>query len=123
MKLVALFSSQSQLEKGGAMFRFFFILAALGLAAAPAAAASYSATLATPATGRFIARDIVWNCGVAACQGATEESRPVVICESLAKRAGQIESFLVNGNALSPADLQRCNASARPQPGETVASK
>ena len=26
---------------------------------------------------RFIARDIVWNCGAAACQGATTKSRPV----------------------------------------------
>ena len=105
------------------MVRSFFILAALGLATAPAAAASYSATLVTPATGRFIARDIVWSCGIAACQGSTEESRPLVLCESLAKRAGQIESFLVNGNALPPADLQRCNASAKAQPGAAVASK
>ena len=105
------------------MFRSFFIFGALGLGAVPATAANYSATLATPATGRFIARDIVWNCGTAACQGTTDESRPVVLCESLARRAGPIESFLVDGDALSPVDLQRCNASAKPQSSKAVASR
>ncbi|HEV8408708.1 MAG TPA: hypothetical protein VGQ34_12325 [Sphingomicrobium sp.] len=90
---------------------------------APAAAAIYTATPAVPATGRFITRDIVWNCGAAACQGASEESRPVVLCESLAKRAGRIDRFIVDGRAFGPAELERCNASAKPQPGQPLASK
>ena len=69
-----------------------YILAAIATGlAAPAAAASYSAKLASPATSKIIARDIVWNCGPAACQGATNESRPVVLCQSLAKRAGRVD--------------------------------
>lgn len=91
--------------------------------AAPAVAATYTATPAVPASGRFITRDITWNCGTAACQGSTEESRPVVLCESLAKRTGRIESFIVDGRAFAPAELQECNASAKVLPGQPLASK
>jgi len=100
-----------------------FLLLGLVLGAAPAAASNYTATLAVPATARFIARDITWNCGAAACQGATEESRPVVLCESLAKRAGRIDNFVVDGRSFTPSELQRCNASAKPEPGEPLAGK
>jgi hypothetical protein len=94
------------------MLRLGLALSAL-IAAVPAGAASYSARLAVPSAGRIIARDIVWNCGPDACQGATDESRPVVLCQSLAKHAGRIDSFIVNGRSVSPAELDRCNASAK----------
>jgi hypothetical protein len=96
---------------------------ALTIASAPAAAATYSATLASPASGRLIARDIVWSCGAAACQGATQESRPVVLCQSLAKRTGHVETFLVDGRAFTPAELERCNASAKPEPNQALAQQ
>jgi hypothetical protein len=105
------------------MIRSASFLLGLALAAAPAGAATYSATLANPTTGRFIARDISWNCGPAACQGATEESRPAVLCQSLAKRAGRIASFLVDGRAFTPAELDRCNASAKPKASQPLAAK
>jgi hypothetical protein len=105
------------------MLRSAFALSALALIAAPASAATYSATLAAPASGRFIARDIVWTCGPAACQGATEESRPAVLCQSLAKRAGRIDHFLVDGRALAAADLERCNASAKTVPAQALAAQ
>ena len=105
------------------MLRSALALSALLLAAAPASAASDSAKRTAPASGRFIARDIVWNCGPAACQGATEESRPAVLCQSLAKRAGRVESFLVDGRALAPAELDKCNASAKPQATSALASQ
>jgi hypothetical protein len=35
-----------------------------------------------------------------------------VLCQSLAKKAGQLESFTVNGQALPQADLAKCNAAA-----------
>jgi hypothetical protein len=104
------------------MTRSLFVLLGL-LYAAPAAAATYTATPAVPATGRFITRDIIWNCGTAACQGATDESRPVVLCESLAKRAGRIESFIVDGRAFAPAELEQCNTSAKDRPERPLASK
>jgi len=94
------------------MLRALAILSALGLAGAPAAAATYSARPVVPTTARIIARDIVWNCGPAACQGSTEDSRPAVLCQSLAKKAGRIESFAVDGRAFAPAELDHCNTAA-----------
>jgi hypothetical protein len=105
------------------MSRSISLLLSLAVVAAPAAAANYSATLTTPTTGRFIARDITWNCGAAACQGATEESRPVVLCQSLAKQAGRIESFVVVGRAIPQPDLDRCNASAKAQSPRALAAE
>ena len=105
------------------MVRALFILTAAGLAAAPAAAATYAAKPVVPTSERFIARDIVWTCGPAACQGATDESRPAVLCQSLAKRAGRIDSFIADGRALSAADLARCNASAKESPAAALAAQ
>ncbi len=94
------------------MFRPVF-LAAIAAIATPAAAADYSAKLATPSTGRIVARDINWTCSADGCQGATAESRPAVLCQALAKQTGRIESFLVDGRALSEADLAKCNSAAK----------
>jgi hypothetical protein len=105
------------------MIRSSAFLLALAVATAPAAAATYSATLASPASGRLIGRDIVWSCGAAACQGATQESRPAVLCQSLAKRAGRVETFLVDGRAFTPSELDRCNASAKPEPDKALAQQ
>jgi hypothetical protein len=105
------------------MIRSVSLFLVLGLAAAPAAASNYSATLMAPAPGRIIARDIVWNCGAGACHGATDESRPTVLCQSLAKRAGRIDRFLVDGRELSSAELERCNAVARPVPASAIAAQ
>ena len=105
------------------MLRPFFALSAFALVSAPAAAASYSAALSTPTSQRIIARDIVWNCGPAACQGSSEESRPVVLCQSLAKRAGHGDSFLVDGRALTAAEIDRCNASAKQPTGKALAAQ
>ena len=100
-----------------------FVLIGFAAGFAPATASTYTATPAVPATGRFITRDITWNCGTAACQGATDESRPVVLCESLAKRTGRIDSFIVDGRAVAPAELERCNASAKTRPEQPLVNK
>ena len=105
------------------MIRSVTLLLSLAVAAAPAGASSYSASLASPVSGRFIARDITWNCGPAACQGSTDESRPLVLCQSLAKRAGRIETFLADGRALAASELDRCNAAAKPQVGNLANGK
>jgi len=92
-------------------------------AAAPTAAATYSATLAQPTTERFIARDIVWACGPAACQGATDNGRPVVLCQSLAKQGGHVDAFLVDGRAFAASELERCNALAKPTATKALAAQ
>ncbi|MEO6225185.1 MAG: hypothetical protein ABIO80_04980 [Sphingomicrobium sp.] len=63
------------------MLRSIIAIGAIMLGAAPAAAASYSATLSVPTAGRFIVRDISWSCTAAGCAGTTENSRPVVLCQ------------------------------------------
>ena len=105
------------------MLRALLILSAAGLASTPAIAANYAAKPAVPTTERFVARDIVWTCGAAACQGATDDSRPAVICQSLAKHAGRIESFTVDGRAFGPADLEKCNAAAKARPNSALAAQ
>jgi len=105
------------------MFRPLFVLSVSLLAAAPVTAATYSAKPAVPTTERFIGRDITWICGPAACQGSTEESRPAVLCQGLAKHAGRIESFLVDGRAFSAAELDKCNAAAKAAPSKALAAQ
>jgi hypothetical protein len=95
------------------MFRPLFAVTAFALATSPAAAATYSAKTSAAAPARIAARDILWTCGSGSCTGSTLNSRPVVLCEDLAKKAGKIDSFLVDGREMSAVDLQRCNASAR----------
>jgi hypothetical protein len=104
------------------MLRLVLGISAAALTVSPALAASYSAKLAAPTSERFIARDITWNCGPDACQGATDESRPLVLCQSLAKRAGRVDSFVVNGRAIASADLDKCNASAKAARTQAVAA-
>ena len=96
------------------MTRFAAIFTATALLAAPAVAGTYSAKPVTaPAAAKIIGKDISWTCGAEACQGSTDASRPLVLCQDLAKRAGRLESFVADGRALGVADLDKCNASAK----------
>ena len=105
------------------MLRSVLTVCALASLAAPVAGANYSAKLASPRTGHIIARDVNWACAADSCQGATAESRPAVLCEALAKRAGKIESFSVDGRAFTDADLGKCNASAKSEPSKALAAQ
>ena len=94
--------------------RFALTAFAALLLPATAGAATYGAKPVAPvAAKRFVARDITWACSPAYCLGNTGESRPLVLCQGLAKRAGRLESFAVDGRPLASADLDKCNASAR----------
>ena len=85
------------------MVRPFLAVATAALIASPSFAATYSGKPIAPSTQRIIARDIVWNCGPAACQGAPEESRPGVLCQSLAKRpAGSKASWSMARHSVRP---------------------
>ena len=105
------------------MLRSIQFLSALAIAAAPAGAANYSAKLASPASGRIIAREINWACGADGCQGATAESRPSVLCQALAKQAGHVDSFLVDGRPFTEAELGKCNIAAKGEPGKKLAGQ
>jgi hypothetical protein len=94
------------------MSRTLVLLAALAIAA-PATAATYAGRpVAQVKESRVVGRDIVWNLAGGAYRGSTEQSRPLMLCQSLAKRAGRLESFTVNGRALAEADLAKCNSVA-----------
>lgn len=105
------------------MIRSTLAFTIFALAAMPAAAATYSAKPTVPVAGRFIARDIVWRCGPDSCLGASEGGRPLTLCQSLAKRAGTILSFVVDGRALATSELERCNASAKTAPTAALAAQ
>lgn len=103
------------------MSRTFVLLAALAIAA-PASAATYAGKPATAgAETKFVGRDIVWTLSGGSYLGRTQESRPLVLCQSLAKRAGRLESFTVNGQAFAEADLAKCNAVAPQASGPALA--
>ena len=105
------------------MLRSILTLSALVFAAVPAAASTYSATLASPSNQRIIGRDIVWNCATGTCQGTTDESRPAVICQNLTRTAGKVGSFLADGRAFTSAELDKCNATAKSSTGGSLAAQ
>jgi hypothetical protein len=105
------------------MLRPILAFSAIAALAAPAAASNYAAKLFAPASGRIVARDINWACAGDSCQGATLESRPAVLCQALAKKAGKVESFLVDGRAFSDAELGKCNASIKADTGKAAGAQ
>lgn len=96
------------------MIRPLFALATLVSIAVPASAATYSARTSVPVEqSRIAVRDMLWTCGKGTCAGTTANSRPLVLCQSLAKEAGRIDGFTVDGREISADQLERCNASAK----------
>ena len=96
------------------MNRVAAFIAVASFLAAPAFAASYSAKpVAAPAAAKIIGKDISWSCAGAMCRGSTEASRPLILCQDFAKRAGRLESFSADGTALSAEQLTKCNSAAK----------
>lgn len=89
-------------------------LAALAfMSAAPVMASHYTAQpAAKPSQAKLIVRDIIWFCGDAGCSAAKNGSRPAIVCGSLVKEVGRLQSFNVAGAPLPPAELEKCNARA-----------
>lgn len=91
------------------MIRLASLIAA-ALLAAPAVAGTYAATpLAKAQPGQVVTRDLAWSFKDGAFVGRTDQSRPVVLCQGLAKKVGPLGSFTVDGRALSAAELAKCN--------------
>jgi hypothetical protein len=96
------------------MNRAVALIAAAGFLAVPAAAANYTAKpVAPPAAAKIIGKDISWARDGDTYRGTTEASRPLILCQDLAKRAGPLESFAANGQTLSAEQLAKCNSSAK----------
>ena len=95
------------------MIRSTSIIAA-ALLAAPALAGTYTATpVAKAAPGEVVVvRDMAWSFRGGAFFGRTEESRPIVLCQGLAKKVGRLASFTVDGRPLGASELSKCNGDA-----------
>ena len=95
------------------MNRAAFLLIAASMTA-PAFASTYSAKpVAAPASAKIIGKDISWTRTGDTYRGSTEASRPLILCQDLAKRAGRLESFVADGQALTAEQLGKCNAFAK----------
>jgi hypothetical protein len=89
------------------------LFAPVALFAAPAAAGTYTATPASPASaGKVVARDIAWTYAEGAYTGRTAESRPLVLCQGLAKKVGRLNAFTADGRAFNADELAKCNGFA-----------
>ena len=107
--MIKLSSLAPLLAVAGAMLAGFGALAPV--AANAAGGSYYRAELAGPApTAKFVARDVVWVCDGANCGAGRGTSRPLLICTGLAKKAGEVKSFVADGKALEADDLARCNS-------------
>ena len=96
------------------MNRVAAFIAATSFLAVPAMAGTYSAKPVTaPASAKIIGKDISWACAGGTCRGSTEESRPLILCQDLAKRAGRLENFAADGQALAADQLAKCNSAAK----------
>jgi hypothetical protein len=96
------------------LLAFLFSFALLGGTAFAAPAGQYRAEPASPPTAaRLIVKDIVWRCGAGGCVAPRSNSRPAIDCSALAHEIGTLRSFTVEGQALDPSALEKCNARAR----------
>ena len=96
------------------LLAFLFSFSLLGGTAFAAPGSQYRAEPANPpAASRLIVKDIIWRCGAAGCVAPRGNSRPAIDCSALAHEVGTLRSFTVEGQALDPAALEKCNARAR----------
>ena len=96
------------------MKRVAAFITAASFLATPALAATYSAKpTSAPASAKIIGKDISWARDGDSYRGSTEASRPLILCQDLAKRAGRLESFTADGKALPAEQLAKCNTAAK----------
>lgn len=96
-------------------------IAAAGLAVALLAGVSgaqaaprdgtYSAALTNPlaAPRQRIVDGVLWKCTTAQCSGTAEGSRPVLVCQRIARTFGAVSRFTTPTGELSGEELARCN--------------
>ena len=85
-------------------------------AASPAVAQTphYSAELAAaPSENPLVIRDSVWRCNGAQCVSGRSPRRHVLVCAGLARNAGEVRRFAVEGREFDSEQLASCNGRAR----------
>jgi hypothetical protein len=98
----------------GAKLGLVLLLAGNGGLTAPAWATSrdgYSAALASPLAQprQQILDGVLWKCAGERCAANGEGSRPVLVCERVARAFGHVARFATPNGELSNEDLSRCN--------------
>lgn len=85
-------------------------LSAPGTQPAAASTAGHRARLAVPAQAdRLVAHGLLWRCAGDQCTAPTGNSRPLVVCQALARTAGPVTSFGSGKTLLDAEQLARCN--------------
>jgi hypothetical protein len=72
--------------------------------------ASLSAPLAAPR--QEIVGGVLWRCAGDSCSAPAEGSRPLMVCERVVKKFGQVARFTSPLGELSAEELTRCNGGA-----------
>jgi hypothetical protein len=82
-----------------------------GAQAAPGG--SYTAALTTPlaAPRQDVLSGLLWKCAGAQCAAPADGSRPVLVCQRVARTFGPVSRFTAPAGELSSDELIRCNAS------------
>ena len=100
---------------GAASLALFYSALTFGALVAPTpaqanGAAFYTAELATPAAERTnIIGGVAWQCQDTTCVAAKGTSRPVVMCQRVARELGDVTGFTAEDETLPAEDLARCN--------------
>lgn len=102
------------------MIRLLSIAAAATIAltaTTPATAQSggyYTASLAAaPSETKLVTRSTIWTCNGTTCIAAKATSRDQVMCELVARQAGQLTAFTANGTTFDAEALSKCNSRAK----------
>jgi hypothetical protein len=117
---IANLSFDSLLNWEDQMTTFLKLTLALAAIAAPstqparASEAGHRATLAAPAQAdRLVAHGLLWRCTGDQCSAPSGNSRPLIVCQALARTAGPVTRF-GSGEALLDAEqLARCNGATK----------
>lgn len=94
------------------------VLCALAFAAAPAVAATDPGyRLTTERTfdhkKSVVIDDVLWTCKDQSCSTGHAGSKPLILCEKIARRIGRLTSFAVGTVPFDDDALAKCNMHAR----------
>jgi hypothetical protein len=117
------YTGQYKTLKGSAMAKSYHILTIAAALLAPLSLQAQIPSLATGASlvlkapsaqAAFISDGTAWSCKDLTCEAATTPDLPVsMICARVVRVTGPVESFTINGKALTAAQLATCNAKAK----------
>jgi len=73
----------------------------------------YAKPVTAPAASSLVVRDTLWKCADGACVANPKAtSRPAFICQSLAKKVGELSAFRAGSEEFDAEALAKCNAKA-----------